>query len=92
VAGALGEQLDPALVASEDDAQAAVQRLGANVLVVNEESLDGEAITDLLRQHPDVHVIGISADGRQAYAQAGSRAFCSADCRRRRSARRYDTA
>jgi hypothetical protein len=73
VAGALGEQLDPALVGTEDDAQAAVQRLGANVLVVNEELLDGEAITDVLRQHPDVHVIGISTDGRQAYAQAGSR-------------------
>lgn len=73
VAGALGEQPDLAVVETEDDAQAAVERLGANVLVVNEESLDGEAITDLLRQHPDVQLIGISADGRQAYAQAGSR-------------------
>jgi chemotaxis response regulator CheB len=72
VAGALGEQPDLAVVGTEDDAQAAVERLGANVLVVNEESLDGEAITDLLRQHPDVHLIGLSPDGRQAYAQAGS--------------------
>lgn len=73
VAGALGEHPDLGIVGTEDDAQAAVERLGANVLVVNEESLDGEAITDLLRQHHDVHVIGISADGRQAYAEAGSR-------------------
>ena len=73
VAGALREQPDLAVVGTEYDAQAAVERLGANMLVVNEESLDGEAITDILRQHPDVHLIGISADGRQAYARAGSR-------------------
>jgi chemotaxis response regulator CheB len=72
VAGALGEQPDLAVVGTEDDAQAAVEHLGANVLVVNEASLNGEAITDLLRRHPDVHLIGLSADGRQAYAQAGS--------------------
>jgi hypothetical protein len=31
VAGALGEQPDLAVVGTEDDAQAAVERLGANV-------------------------------------------------------------
>lgn len=73
VAGALGEQPDLAVVGTEDDAQAAVERLGANVLVVSEDSLDRDATTDLLRRHPNVHLIGLSADGRQAYAQAGSR-------------------
>jgi chemotaxis response regulator CheB len=68
VEGALRQQPDLAVVGTEDDAHAAVGRLGANLLVVNDESLDGEAIADLLRRHPDVQVLGISADGRQAYA------------------------
>lgn len=68
VAGVLGAQPDIVVVGTEDDAQEAIERRGANVLVVDDESLDREGITDLLRRHPDVSVIGISADGRQAYA------------------------
>jgi DNA-binding NarL/FixJ family response regulator len=68
VAGALREQPDLVVVGAEDDVHAAVERLGANVLVVNDQSLDGEAIADLLREHPDVQALDISADGSQAYA------------------------
>jgi hypothetical protein len=73
VVGVLAGQSDLTVVGTEDDAEQAVERRGANVLVVGEDALDGEAITALLQRRPDVLLIGISADGRQAYAQIESR-------------------
>jgi hypothetical protein len=68
----LGEIVRVHVVLRSDDDEVrllrAVERLGANVLVVNDQSLDGEAIADLLREHPDVQALDISADGSQAYA------------------------
>lgn len=73
VAGALGAAPDLALVGSEDDPERAVERLDANVLVVTEDVLTRDATTELLRNRPDVHVLGLSEDGRRAYARSGSR-------------------
>jgi DNA-binding NarL/FixJ family response regulator len=73
VAGALGAAPDLALVGSEEDAERAVEQLGADVLVVTEDELTREAITALLRRHPEVRVIGLSEAGREAYVRSGSR-------------------
>jgi hypothetical protein len=73
VAGALGADPELALVGNEDDAERAVERLGANVLVVSEDALTADETTELLRRRPDVRLIGISEDGRQAYARSGSK-------------------
>jgi hypothetical protein len=68
VAGALDGQPDVVVARNEGDLADAVQRTGATVVIVSDESVEPRAIADLLRLHPDVTLVGISADGRQAYA------------------------
>jgi DNA-binding NarL/FixJ family response regulator len=73
VAGALASASDLTLVGSEDEVERAVERLDANVLVVTEDVLAGEATAELLRDHPEIHVLGLSEDGRRAYIRSGER-------------------
>ena len=68
VANVLAGQPDIAVVGTEDDAHEAIERRGANVVITEDESMDRDTITGLLHRHPDVYLVGISADGRQAYA------------------------
>jgi hypothetical protein len=68
VAGALDGRPDVAVVGNEGDLADAVQGTGAEVVVVSEESAEPETIAELIGHHPEVRVIGVSADGRHAYA------------------------
>ena len=67
VAGALDGQSDVIVAEKEGDLADAVQRAGANVVVVSDEAAERAAIADLLGHHPGVKVIGVSVDGLHAY-------------------------
>jgi DNA-binding NarL/FixJ family response regulator len=68
VAGVLREEPDIVVVETEDDLREAVERLHADAAVVEDETVDPARVADVLRRHPDACLIGVSADGRQAYA------------------------
>jgi DNA-binding NarL/FixJ family response regulator len=68
VAGVLREDPDIEVVETEDGLQEAVERLHADAVVVEDEAADPEKVADALRRHPAARVIGVSADGRQAYS------------------------